>query len=49
MELQEAVENISERTIVEGVDCIQIRPLDLRSDMGLLRMPDDERPTKMIM
>jgi hypothetical protein len=23
-------------------------PLDLRSDMGLLRMPNDERPTEML-
>ena len=48
MELQEVVKNITKTYDVEGVDCIQMEPLDLRSDMGLLRMPNDERPTKML-
>ena len=49
MELQEAIKNIIEITVVEGVNCIQMGPLDLRSDIGLLWMPDDGRPTKTIM
>jgi 2-keto-3-deoxy-L-rhamnonate aldolase RhmA len=48
MESQEAAKNIAEIAAVEGVDCIQMGPLDLRSDMGLLRMPNDERPTEML-
>ena len=48
MESQEAAKNVAEIAAVEGVDCIQMGPLDLRSDMGLLRMPNDERPTEML-
>ena len=48
MESQEAAKNIAEIAAVEGVDCIQVGPLDLRSDMGLLRMPNDERPIQML-
>lgn len=48
MESQEAAKNIAEIAAVDGVDCIQMGPLDLRSDMGLLQMPNDERPTEIL-
>ena len=48
MESQEAAKNIAEIAAVEGVDCMQMGPLNLSSDMGLLRVPNDERPTEML-
>jgi hypothetical protein len=48
MESQEAAINIAEIAPVEGVHCIQMGPLDLRYDMGLLLVPNDERPTEML-
>ena len=48
MESQEAAKNIAEIAAVEGVDCMQMGPLELSSDMGLLRVPTDERPTEML-
>jgi 2-keto-3-deoxy-L-rhamnonate aldolase RhmA len=36
MESQEAANNIVEIAVVEGIDCIQMGPLDLRFDTGLL-------------
>lgn len=48
LESQQAVENIIEIAAVDGVDCIQMGPLDLRSDMGLLRVPDDKRPSMLL-
>lgn len=48
LESQQAVENIVEIAAVDGVDCIQMGPLDLRSDMGLLRVPDDKRPSMLL-
>jgi 2-keto-3-deoxy-L-rhamnonate aldolase RhmA len=48
IESQEAVDNIVDIAAVDGVDCIQMGPLDLRSDMGLLRVPDDKRPSMLL-
>jgi len=48
LESQQAVDNIAEIAAVDGVDCIQMGPLDLRSDMGLLRVPDDKRPSMLL-
>ena len=48
MESQEAAKNIDKITVVEGINCMQMGPLTLSSDMGLLRVPNDERPTEML-
>lgn len=48
IESQQAVDNIADIAAVDGVDCIQMGPLDLRSDMGLLRVPDDKRPSMLL-
>ena len=48
MESHEAAKNIVEIFVIEGFHCIQMGPLNLHSDMGLLQMPNDERPTKML-
>lgn len=48
MESVEAVNNVAEIAAVEGVDCIQTGPRDLRSDMGLLQAPQDKRPVQLL-
>lgn len=48
IESQQAVDNIVDIAAVDGVDCIQMGPLDLRSDMGLLRVPDDKSPSMLL-
>ena len=48
MESVEAVNNIAEIAAIEGVDYIQTGPCDLRSDMGLLRVPQDKRPIELL-
>jgi citrate lyase beta subunit len=48
VESVEAVKNIPEIAAVEGVDCIQMGPLDLRADMGLLGFPTDSRPSNLL-
>ena len=48
LESQQAVDNIVDIAAVEGVDCIQMGPMDLRSDLGLLRDLDNKRPTALL-
>jgi 2-keto-3-deoxy-L-rhamnonate aldolase RhmA len=48
VESVEAVKNIPEIAAVEGVDCIQMGPLDLRADMGLLGFPTDSSPSNLL-
>lgn len=48
MESMEAVQNIAEIAAVDGVDCIQRGPPDLRSDMGLLLAPHDKRLIELL-
>lgn len=48
IETQQAVDNIKDIAAVDGVDCIQMGPLDLRSDLGLLRIPEDKSSTALL-
>ena len=48
VESQEAINNITQIAAVDGVDCIQMGPRDLRSDMGLLRVPNDKSPVEVL-
>lgn len=41
VETEAAVNRIPEIAAVEGVDCIQMGPLDLKASIGLLRQPGD--------
>ncbi|KAL2610704.1 hypothetical protein R1flu_029277 [Riccia fluitans] len=48
IESEGAVNRIPEIVEVEGVDCIQMGPRDLRASIGLLREPDDPRPLQLL-
>lgn len=48
VESKEAVECIPQIAEVEGVDCIQMGPTDLRASIGLLRSPGDSRAKELL-
>ncbi|KAL2610692.1 hypothetical protein R1flu_029265 [Riccia fluitans] len=48
IESLEAVYRIPEIVEVEGVDCIQMGPRDMRASIGLLKYPDDSRPLELL-
>lgn len=43
IESEESIKNIEEIAAVDGVDCIQIGPMDLSSSMGFLTDPVNEK------
>lgn len=43
IESEEGIKNIEEIAAVDGVDCIQIGPMDLSSSMGFLTDPVNEK------
>ncbi|KAJ4848826.1 hypothetical protein Tsubulata_017272 [Turnera subulata] len=49
VESVEAVKNAEEIAAVDGVDCVQMGPLDLSANMGYLRDPGNKKVKEMLM